>query len=787
MSLILKLKAQRLFSALLAVFLMFGLTAPALALGSTGNLGRYSVVAAEQHTVAPGVTETKLILNTKSGQEQNCGYLMEVNTAEPSVSLKVNYKDGDVSNWGVRQGAFQAAQVEARLRQTNPNATVVGLVNANYFDMSNGAPCGIVILDGVKYHGTDTPWSYLAIFRDGSARIMPGGSSPPEGVVDAIAGKEMLVKDGKIVSQADKSAEPRTAIGVRADGTVVLFAVDGRQAPTSQGMKFSELAGVMRDLGCVDAANFDGGGSTLFMTRRPSDNVLLRRNSPSGGMDRPLAGTVMVVSSAPHGGTDPTPVMAHSWIFTPGNSTISCADCNETRDVSDFTGFAAINGTKETICFIAGTPQTGWFAWGDSMQHADEDGKLHQTETDPGRDCLSGGYLSAYCDSCTDAYKSAVSRPRAGHLWDQNHVCLNCGKQGKDIAAATVSGLYEAYAYESGSGIKPNPVLKYNGSSLAVSASTGARDGYVSWENFSKIGTARVIIHGQGDYYGLLIKTYRIVPDIVRNVRYENMTGTSVDLSWSAVDGAEQYAVFRRTGDSMEQIAVTNGKETSIHIEGLDKQTDYTLCVKARATADGKQYDSENWSWIYPRIPGTSEQPTDVTLPFTDVAKNSYYYSAVAWAYQKGITDGTGAATFSPGKTCTRGQIVTFLWRTVGCPEPKSLQHGFKDVKAGSYYEKAVAWAVEEGITDGTSATTFSPDASCLRAHAVTFLFRLTKAAPIGGSTPFRDVPSDAYYHDAVTWAYRSGVVDGMTDTTFGPNVKCQRDHIVTILYRYFG
>ena len=130
---------------------------------------------------------------------------------------------------------------------------------------------------------------------------------------------------------------------------------------------------------------------------------------------------------------------------------------------------------------------------------------------------------------------------------------------------------------------------------------------------------------------------------------------------------------------------------------------------------------------------------------------------------------------------------MTFLWRTVGCPEPKSMAHGFRDVTAGSYYEKAVAWAVEEGVTDGTTATTFSPGAPCTRAQAVTFLYRLTKAAPIGGGTPFKDVPENAYYRNAVTWAYRNDVVNGMTETSFGPNVKCQRDHIVTILYRYFG
>lgn len=170
--------------------------------------------------------------------------------------------------------------------------------------------------------------------------------------------------------------------------------------------------------------------------------------------------------------------------------------------------------------------------------------------------------------------------------------------------------------------------------------------------------------------------------------------------------------------------------------------------------------------------------------PFVDVAENAFYYDSVLWAVENGITNGMDATHFDPNGTCTRAHAVTFLWRAAGQPEPKTTQMPFKDVKAGSYYEKAVRWAVEEGITNGTSTTTFSPDAYCTRAQIVTFLWR-SKGSPeaVGVVDPFTDVAT-AYYMDAVFWAVKEGVTNGTSATTFSPNANCTRGQIVTFLYR---
>lgn len=170
--------------------------------------------------------------------------------------------------------------------------------------------------------------------------------------------------------------------------------------------------------------------------------------------------------------------------------------------------------------------------------------------------------------------------------------------------------------------------------------------------------------------------------------------------------------------------------------------------------------------------------------PFADVATDAYYYDAVKWAVEKGITNGVSETLFGPDQVCTRAQIVTFLWRAAGSPEPKSGS-SFADVAADAYYAKAVAWAVENGITKGTSETTFHPDETCTRAQGVTFLYRaLGKLA--AAQAGFTDVAADSYYADAVNWAAENGVTKGISETLFGPDGSCTRAQIVTFLYRAY-
>ena len=169
---------------------------------------------------------------------------------------------------------------------------------------------------------------------------------------------------------------------------------------------------------------------------------------------------------------------------------------------------------------------------------------------------------------------------------------------------------------------------------------------------------------------------------------------------------------------------------------------------------------------------------------FVDVATGSYYEDAVDWAVENGITKGTDDTHFSPDGICTRAQAVTFLWRAAGSPKPETRTMPFTDVPAGSYYYDAVLWAVENGITKGTSDTTFSPNMTCTRAQIVAFLWRSEKSPAAGTANPFADVKSTAYYADAVLWAVKENITKGTTSTTFSPNADCTRAQIVTFLWR---
>ncbi len=174
--------------------------------------------------------------------------------------------------------------------------------------------------------------------------------------------------------------------------------------------------------------------------------------------------------------------------------------------------------------------------------------------------------------------------------------------------------------------------------------------------------------------------------------------------------------------------------------------------------------------------------------PFKDIKRSDFYYTPVLWAVNKGITTGTSNTTFSPNDACTRGQIATFLWRAAGSPTPKTNKNPFTDVKKKDYYYKAVLWAVGKGITSGTSKTTFSPNDPCTRGQIAAFLYRAASSPkPKTNKNPFTDIKPKDYYYNAVLWAVGNGITAGTSKTTFSPNDPCTRGQIATFLYRYYN
>ncbi|MDD4843288.1 MAG: S-layer homology domain-containing protein, partial [Anaerotignum sp.] len=180
-----------------------------------------------------------------------------------------------------------------------------------------------------------------------------------------------------------------------------------------------------------------------------------------------------------------------------------------------------------------------------------------------------------------------------------------------------------------------------------------------------------------------------------------------------------------------------------------------------------------------------TEETKETKNPFTDVKDSDYYYEAVQWAVENNITSGTSSTTFGPSNICTRAQIVTFLWKAMGSPEPTAANCAFNDVSKEAYYYKAVLWAVENNITAGATAATFEPNATVTRGQTGTFLWRGAGKPTATIANPYTDVAKDGYSYDAVLWAAENGITQGTSATTFSPDAPCTRGQIVTFLYKY--
>ena len=272
-------------------------------------------------------------------------------------------------------------------------------------------------------------------------------------------------------------------------------------------------------------------------------------------------------------------------------------------------------------------------------------------------------------------------------------------------------------------------------------------------------------------------------------------TDTTVYAHWTYTGGGGSsgysYYTIKATagaGGSISpsgNVSVREGRDQTFTITPDKGYAVANVKIDGKSIGAVKSYTFENVSRthtievIFMKANGNPQ-----TGVFVDVATGSYYEDAVDWAVENGITQGTDDTHFSPDGICTRAQAVTFLWRAAGSPKPETRAMPFTDVPVGSYYYDAVLWAVENGITKGTSDTTFSPNMTCSRAQIVAFLWRSEKSPAAGTANPFADVKSDAYYADAVLWAVKENITKGTTSTTFSPNADCTRAQIVTFLWR---
>ena len=410
-----------------------------------------------------------------------------------------------------------------------------------------------------------------------------------------------------------------------------------------------------------------------------------------------------------------------------GYTTYTCA-CGDSykadeTDALPHTPDGNTDCTKETKCTVCGAVLK---AAGD---HTWNEGEITKEAT-----CTQDGVKTYTCENCGETKTETIP---AAHKWDEGKVTKEptCTVKGVKTYTCSVCG-------------------KTKTEEIATVAHKYGSDG-----KCDVCGAAKPAGGGGGGGGG---REY--------DITVEKSAHGTVTPEWdSAMKGdTVTLTVKPDKGYKLETLSVA-GKGGSV-VKVTEKNGVYSFDMPAYAVVVKATFVEENGS--------------AVTNPFVDVKSDAYYYDAVLWAVQNGITGGKDATHFAPNETCTRAQAVTFLWRAAGSPAPKSAVNPFTDVKAGAYYYDAVLWAVENGITKGTTDTTFSPNATCSRAQIVTFLWRSQKSPAAGTVNPFTDVAAGAYYQNAVLWAVKNGITGGTTATTFSPNNNCTRAQIVTFLYR---
>jgi hypothetical protein len=351
-------------------------------------------------------------------------------------------------------------------------------------------------------------------------------------------------------------------------------------------------------------------------------------------------------------------------------------------------------------------------------------------------------------------------------------------KKGTDDIGSSNTTVLEIVQPFSFSGKTDVTVLRYHGGSA---------------EKLKKLGTKPTSSFEDGTYFadsqnGLLyiyaekFSTYAVSYQEVISSSGGGTSSTSYSIT---VNSSENGTV------KTDKVTASTGEKVTVTVTPNAGYTTESLSVM---DADGKivsNTDHQNGTFTF-AMPNSNVTVSAKFLkqsgnPFIDVSDTAYYYDAVLWAVDKGITTGTTATTFTPDATCTRAQTVTFLWRSMGSPEPTSTSCPFTDVAKDSYYYKAVLWATEKGITLGTSSTTFSPGDTVTRGQTVTFLWRTAGKSAATATNPFGDVKGDDYYLSAVLWAVSKSITTGTSASTFSPIDGCTRAQIVTFLYRYLS
>ncbi|MBQ6865174.1 MAG: phosphodiester glycosidase family protein [Clostridia bacterium] len=369
---------KSLLSVLLAVIMVFTVIAPIAVFAASVDESKLKegtfLTSKTEYAVAPGVTEARITTNDSTGVNQVTAYVLEIDMTNPDTSIIASYKDYDGNNYGFARVRDQAYSAEAKR-----GVDVVAGVNADFFNMHTGETQGALVMNGTVYHAADGR-PYFGITASGEAVISTGKLT--DDIVEAVGGLCLLVQNGKVTQDAYTNGygavlNPRTAVGIKADGTVLMYVSDGRQPPYSVGQYFTDLAHSLVALGCETALCLDGGGSATFVSQREGSGDLVCRNKPSDQVEREVTSSLLVCSSAEPSDppVDDPNVGEHCHDYAFDGKNLTCGICDHTEPVGTYTGFATNATSGKNMYILHGKVMTGWFVLDTADYLFDENGE----------------------------------------------------------------------------------------------------------------------------------------------------------------------------------------------------------------------------------------------------------------------------------------------------------------------------------------------------------------------------------------------------------------------------
>lgn len=569
--------------------------------------------------VGSGIKQTQIV-SVDAELKQHIDYVFEIDLNDPTTGIIAGYKDyhydhEDTSTWGLATVPEQIASAEEKT-----GLNIVGGINGDFFNMSTGEPTGVLIMDGKVVHENSRNRNFFAIKKDGTAVIVRNQSPvKAKRYQFAIGGDVVVVKNGELTSAALNAADnpaARTAIGIKADGSVVMHVTSGVNSPVTHGYNFREVAKIMRDRGCVDVLMLDGGGSSTFASKYEGEENVSVRNNPADGTERQVCTCLMITSSKgpSEDNANLTTCEKEGHQYRHNNGWINCESCDYTAATEAFSGLAKDEVTGKWILFEKGKPETGFVPFGeDEAYYFEQDGYGEEATLieKVDSDCTMRGYRK-YINSAEKTYQ-LLDVTACGHDYESvngERICEKCGWVQVSVEDCDIRLSSTTLGYNGKTRTPSISVYAPNGKKLVSRKIYNSGDFSATVANNTEIGTATLtfeplwyyvnITEERGTIIGTKVVEYKILPSPATNLVINQETESQAELSWTASKSAGfdyviEYDIYQKE-ESADWVKIGTTTDTTFTAQNLKPDFEYEFRILATAEGkDGNRYDS----WKY--------------------------------------------------------------------------------------------------------------------------------------------------------------------------------------------